>query len=176
MEWILILVAILQSMAISLGVGSSTTAILNFFVAIKDGKIDPQERNIMGVTYAVLRVSMVLILITTITLALKSYGEIGNVYFSAYNMGFWLLIFILYTNATLMTLRIMPSTFGPALQASTWYTLGIIYALIPLGLTDFTLPQFLMGYVVAIFLAISIVNGTMAIMKAMRDEANPSQK
>ena len=38
METLFIFVTILLSMGISLGVGASTLAILNFFAAIKDGK------------------------------------------------------------------------------------------------------------------------------------------
>ncbi len=65
MDVIFILVAILQSIGISLGVGSSTIAIVNFFVAIADGKIEPTERKMMQVTYVILRVAMVTILLTT---------------------------------------------------------------------------------------------------------------
>ncbi len=64
-----------------------------------------------------------------------------------------------------MTLRLMPSTFGPALQAGSWYTLGTLAALVPLGLTTFTLTEFFLGYITWLILAIAIVNGVMAILK-----------
>ncbi len=168
MEWILILVAIFQSMAISLGVGGSTIAILNFFVAIKDGKIEPSERALMGVVYIVLRIAMVIIIITVATRTIEGYGLAGASYLSAFVWSQWILIGVLYTNAILMTKRIMPSTFGPAIQASTWYTLGITASLVPLGLTNYSLFHFIFGYIVAFVFAVSLVNGTMSIMKAKR--------
>jgi hypothetical protein len=75
---------------------------------------------------------------------------------------------VLYTNATLMTWRIMPSTFGPALQAGSWYTLGTLSTLQILGATSFTLVTFALGYVTWLILSIGIVNGIMAILKAKK--------
>jgi hypothetical protein len=170
MEWILVIVAILQSVAVSLGVGSSTLAILNFFIAIKDGVIEPSERSMMGIVYVVLRIAMVIILITSCTLLLKGYGENGTAVFTPYILSIWLVIFVLYKNAILMTYKIMPSTFGPAIQASSWYTLGVLMALFSLDLINFSLPLFILAYITTIILAVSLVNGTMAIMKAMRED------
>jgi hypothetical protein len=162
METIIILGTILQGTAISLGMGASTLAIINFFVAIADGSIDPKERKMMGVVYVVLRVAMVLIL-ATFLLLLGAHYVIGNPVMV--NLAQLTLISVLFGNAVLMTKRIMPSTVGPALQASSWYTLGILTALVPLGYTTFTYGQFLLGYVTVIVLAISIVNGMMAYLK-----------
>ncbi len=165
MEMILVLVAILQSMAISLGVGGSTLAIVNFFVAIADGKIDENERRMMGVVYTVLRVAMVIILVTTIIIGGYAVASVGIGSLSAFLFATWTLVAVLYTNAILMTKKIMPSTVGPALQAATWYTLGICMTLIPLSLSGFTFFQFIVGYAAAIALAVSIVNGIMAMLK-----------
>lgn len=165
MDIIFILVAIIQSIAISLGVGSSTLAISNFFVAIADGKIEPAERKMMGVVYVVLRIAMVLILITTTLLTSFGYYTFSLNTVAPYGIAFFILIAVLYTNAILMTKRIMPSTVGPALQASTWYTMGVISALLPLGLVSFSLLHFILGYVTAIALAAAVVNGLMAYLK-----------
>ncbi len=169
MDILLIVVAILQSVAISLGVGGSTLAILNFFVAIADGKIEPAERKMMGVVYIVLRVAMVLILITTTTLMLTGYYQFNTTGVAPYGVAFFILILTLYVNAILMTLRIMPSTLGPSLQAGSWYTLGVLSALLPLGLVSFGLGTFLLAYVVVIALATALVNGTMAYLKHRRE-------
>lgn len=174
MDWILILVAIVQSMAISLGVGASTIAIINFFVAIKDGTVGPEERRIMGVTYIVLRVAMVAILVTVATRTMQGYGINGSEFMTPFVLSQWILILVLYTNAILMTKRIMPSTFGPAIQASTWYTLGIITSLVPLGLTNYSIFHFTLGYIAAFILAVSIVNGTMSIMKSKQPPKPPT--
>ncbi len=162
------LVAIIQSFAISLGVGSSTLAITSFFVAISDGKIDDTERRMMGVVYIVLRVAMILILITTLILLSTKYAVVGLGGMSAFHFGQILAVVVLFVNAILMTAHIIPSNFGPAIQAGNWYTLGTLSALLPLGLTNFTFLQFGLAYVTWLVLAIGIVNGIMAILRGKR--------
>jgi hypothetical protein len=160
------LIAILQSFSISLGVGSSTIAITSFFVAIADGSINPDERKMMGVVYIILRVAMVLILITTLALLLRQYGLGGWGALTPYHFGQLLVIAVLFVNAIGMTLHIIPSNFGPAIQAGNWYTLGTLAALLPLSITNFSYTQFALSYVAWLILAISIVNGIMAMQMA----------
>jgi len=176
MEILFILTAILQSVAIALGVGSSTIAIVNFFVAIADKNIEPAERKMMGVTYAILRVAMVLIFLTTTALTLFGYYQFTSGTISPYGIAFFILILVLYINAILMTRRIMPSTLGPALQAGTWYTLGVLGSLLPLGLTTFTLLQFIIAYVIVILFATALVNGLIAYYTTCRNHPNQTQK
>lgn len=174
MEILFVGLSILQNIAISLGVGSSTLAVVNFFVAIADGKIDETERKMMGVTYTVLRVAMVNILITTIAiLCIQSFILTGIVptEFIMYQL---ILISMLFINSLLMTKRLMPSTFGPAIQAGSWYTLGILTALEPFGLTNFSLVQFLLIYAAVIVLGVSLVNGMMAYLKARHQRNAPT--
>ena len=168
MEIILILVIIVQSFAISLGVGSSTIAVINFFVAIGDGTIDVSERKIMGVTYRLLRLAMWAILFTTGLLIFVTILGGGVQALTTYAVAQLVLIFVLFLNAALMTKRIMPSAFGPAIQAGSWYTLGTLAALVPLSLTSFTYLQFFLGYVTALTLAVSLINGVMAYQKEHR--------
>lgn len=162
---IFVLAAILQQIAISLGVGCSTVAIINFFVAIADGTIDPKERAMMGIVYTVLRVAMLVILLTTVLLAVLHMVNTDLPYITPFTMALWTLILVLFGNSLLMTKHIMPSNFGPAIQASTWYTLGIIMSLIPLGLELFSYLEFIVGYAAAIALAVAVVNGTMSYLK-----------
>jgi len=164
------LIAILQSFSISLGVGGSTLAIVSFFVAIADGGISPDERRMMGVVYIVLRVAMVLILLTTATLLIRQYGIGGLGSMSTFHFGQALTIIVLFANAVLMTKHIIPSNFGPAIQAGNWYTLGTLSALLPLGIIGFTLTQFALAYVAWLILAISIVNAVMALQMAKRNK------
>ncbi|MEK7638901.1 MAG: hypothetical protein AAB388_01935 [Patescibacteria group bacterium] len=171
MTMFLTLVAIIQSFAISLGVGSSTLAITNFFVAIADGKIDETERKMMGVVYVVLRVAMVLILGTTVLLVGNTWATVGISGLSAFTWGQIIPLVVLYVNAVLMTAHLMPSTFGPALQAGSWYTLGTLSALAILDMTGFTLMQFLLGYIAWLVLAVAIVNGLMAVLKARKTKS-----
>jgi hypothetical protein len=170
MSFIITLVAIIQSFSISLGVGSSTLAILNFFGAIADGTIDATERRMMGIVYIVLRVAIGLILVSTLFLIVAEQASNQAGELSAFAFGQITALAILFINAVLMTLHLMPSTFGPSIQAGSWYTLGTLAALLPLGLTDFTYVQFLLGYLTWIVLAVAIVNGVMAMMKAKNEE------
>jgi hypothetical protein len=64
----------------------------------------------------------------------------------------------------------MPSTFGPSLQAGSWYTLGTLMALLSVGATDFTFTQFLLGYITWLVLTVAIVNGIMAILKHQKEQ------
>jgi hypothetical protein len=159
------LITIVQSMSVSLGVGSSTIAILNFFTAIKDGQIDTSERRLMGVVYVVLRIAMVLILITTLAQAYILITNFGEEYFSGISLGAWTAIAMLYINAVLMTKHIMPATFGPAIQAGSWYTLGLLLALVSVQWNEFSYLQFILGYIALLTLAVSLVNGVMAYWK-----------
>ena len=168
MEYIFNLVAIVQLMAISLGVGSSTMAILNFFAAIRDGHIDESERNMMGIVYVVLRVSMVLILITTAILTINHYVTYNAFFASNFEMLEWVIIAVLYLNAILMTKHIMPSTIGPALQAGSWYTLGLVTALISVGVVSLPLATSLALYAAVVTFAVVIVNGAMSYLKHHR--------
>lgn len=171
MIFITTIVSILQSFAISLGVGSSTLAIVNFFAAIADGTIDETERRMMGIVYVVLRIAMVAILLTTLLLLAIQNAAIGFENIGAYTYAQLLVLAVLFGNAALMTLHIVPSTIGPAIQAGSWYTLGTLLALASLGQTNFTLLQFLLGYISWIVLSIAIVNSVMAILKAKKHSA-----
>jgi len=161
---------LIQSMGISLGVGASTLAILNFFHAIADGQIDETERNFMGVTYLVLRVAMGVILTTSLILAFIGYSSIGSPYFTGYVTAQAILTAVLFINALLMTMRIMPSTFGPAIQAATWYTLGFLLALFAQGFSYVHMFVFLFAYATFVFFAISFINSVMAYLKEKRQE------
>lgn len=162
------LATILQSFSISLGVGASTLAIVNFFVAIADGKIDETERKMMGIVYIVLRIAMVLILTTSIFIIFGQIftGTLPNM--SGFTLGTLIALTALFINAVLMTWHIMPSTFGPAIQAGSWYTLGMLAALSALSITNFSLLIFLLAYITWLVLAVSLVNGGMAYLKAHR--------
>ncbi len=168
METLILVVSVVQAMGISLGVGSSTLAILNFFLAIKDGKIDETERHFMGITYMILRIAMVIILFTTLFLAYIGYNNVGIEYFTTYTIAQLLLITVLFTNAILMTMRIMPSTFGPALQASSWYTFGFLTSIYLNGLTTFSLVTFLLCYLALFLIAVAVVNGVMAHLRSLK--------
>ena len=165
---ILVLTTIVQFFAVSLGVGSSTLAVANFFVAIADGKIDETERKMMGIAYLILRIAMSIILVTTGILVVHNLVANGIAGISTLAIAQTSMIIVLYANATLMTLRIMPSTVGPAFQAAAWYALGALGALAALQLTDFTYLQFVLSFIADCALNVTITNGLMWYLKAKR--------
>lgn len=164
----IVLATIVQSLAISLGVGSSTLAILNFFVAIADGTIDETERRMMGIVYVVLRVAMVLILVSTIFLIIHRYVLALPLTWTGYEVGQQVALAMLFINALFMTAHLVPTTLGPAIQAGSWYTLGVLSALGLLGLTDFSIQTFVLAYVSGLSLAVAVVNLAMEIQKSRR--------
>ncbi len=172
MEFSLIALAVLQAMGISLGVGASTMTVVFFFNAIKDGTISVEERNYLGLAYIVLRVAMVVILGTYLLMAFLGYLEQGQNYFTEYTLAQSILISVLYLNALLMTIKVMPSTFGPAIQASSWYTLGFMSALYGQDIESVGILIFLLGYGTTILFAIALINGIMAYLKDKRE--NPT--
>ena len=156
MTTITVLAGVFQSIFISLGVGSSTLAILNFFTAIKDGTIDAVERNMMGIVYIVLRVAMVGILFTTVVLLAPTITA-DIMHLSVVSLAQLTIIAVLFINATLMTARLMPSKYGPGIQAGSWYTLGGIAALQLQGVTAYSYVDFATGYIAMMLLAVVLV-------------------
>lgn len=171
METLLIAVAYLQTIAISLGVGASTVAIGNYIIAIRDNTIDVSERRIMGVGYTLLRVAMGVILVTLVVQALALLPEYGTSYLQPFILFVWTIVCILYLNAVLMTRHLMPRTIGPALQAVSWYTLGTLYFLSTLYLTNFSYGQFMLWFGVALILALVLLNGVIAFVKRNASKA-----
>ncbi len=176
METLITIFNVIQSMGISLGVGASTLAVTLFFLAIRDGVISRDERAYLGVVYVVLRVAMVVILSTTLFAAIAGYVTLGTNYFTGYIAAQSLLVGILFVNAFLMTVHLMPSTFGPAIQASSWYSLGIMAALYGQGITSVNLLIFGFGYCTLVFFAVSFINAMMAYLKEKRELTIPSQQ
>jgi len=168
MTTFILMVNIIQIMGFSLGVGASTMAIVSFFQAIKDGKIEPIERDFLGLSYIVLRVAMVVILLTTLFLTVVGYDKLGNAYFTGYVLAQWILVAVLFVNATLMTARLMPSKFGPAIQASSWYSLGFISALIAVDWPFIYLANFVIYYLLLIAAATALINYIMHCMKTKK--------
>lgn len=165
------IIVIAQTMAIYLGVGSSTIAILSFFAAIQDNQITPQERKLLGVIYWVLRFSMILITITTAVI---------HVYYptllpSSLLTYIWILVAVLFLNAGLMTARVMPSRFGPAIQAATWYTLGFLVTIVMFNLYDLTPLLFWSLYIGDIIVMVVSVNACMWYLKHHAQQSPTTQ-
>ena len=131
MELFTILLEVLKAVSISLGVGASTVVIALYLGALKnDGKIDKSEGRMLGINYIVLRVAMVLIFLSHLLLNIPLYIDGGiAALMSSLNYAQWMLLAILYVNAILMTMHIMPDTYGPGIQVATWFSFGIVTTL-----------------------------------------------
>lgn len=168
LEFMFVVSMLVLSFAVSLGVGSSTVALVNFFAAIHDGTIEPTERRMMGVTYAILRVAMVVIALALMVQYMLGYGGVATpLYGTAHATIAGLVTAVLYLNAILMTYRFMPSTFGPAIQAGSWYLLGFTMALITIGVV-LPLSAMLLLYLTFVTLLVAGINGIMGIMQHQR--------
>ncbi len=165
MEYLYLVLAFLQSLGVSLGVGASTFAVANYIVAVRDGKVDESERQLMKVVYTVLRIAMIAILVTMIGQAVLLYMATGTYVFHPFVATAWTIILVLFANAVLMTFRLMPRFLGPALQAGSWYSLGVLYFLSTVGLVGFSFTAFFGGYLAMIVLALVLINGLLAYFK-----------
>lgn len=161
MEITFIILSIAQMLAVSLGVGASTLAIINFLYAVSDGEVDSSERGMMGLVYIVLRVAMVVIFLTSLGIGLMVYSNGGTEQFSAFFFALWTLISVLYVNAFLMTFHYMPKILGPAVQAASWHALGFLMALSSLNLTNFLYIEFAVSYIALIGFVAAIISGVL---------------
>lgn len=158
-------IALVQSLGVSLGVGASTLAILNYIVASKDGSIDPSEQRLLRIVYIVLRISMGVILFTMFMQGLMSVAVFGANYFQPFTLFAWTVLIMLYVNAILMTKHRMPRAVGPALQVSSWYMLAVLYFMGSANLTGFQYTQFFIWYLCLIIVMMMLINGTLAFFK-----------
>lgn len=150
---------ILQEFAVALGVGASTIAVAQFLAALRSGGPAAPERRLLGVAYIVLRVAMAAILLSFVAQAVVLYLVAGDFSFaSPFMLAEWTLIGALFLNAIGMTLRLVKPALGPGIQAGSWYALGALTALIPVGLTNFTYLQFILAYAGLVLLAIALIN------------------
>ena len=108
---------------------------------------------------------MGIILVSTIGLVTSGYLESGHTHFTTYVIAQIILVAILFINSFLMTLHVMPSTFGPAIQASTWYALGFMMALTTQFAINVNFFVFIFAYSTLILFAISLINAVMAYLK-----------
>lgn len=175
MEIVLIITAVVFNIALSLGVGSSTLAIINFFVAIADGSINSDERKMMGIVYIVLRVAMVLLLLSSLVTVSLNVQRDGIVVYNPQVISTFILLFVLYLNAILMSLRIMPTSFGPSIQAGTWYVFGIVTTFTFLGIL-YSVTQFITLYILTLIFLTLVVNVIMMYVEHLSNIKEPKHK
>ena len=138
--------ALIFDIGLTLGVGSSTFALIFFIRALEDGTIDSSEKRFMHTVYFVLRIGMVLIAAGLIA-TLQTGQDLPP---SQYAMQ-WTLLAVITVNALLMTWKLMPMSIGPVLAGGSWYSLFLATAL-PFGAVPYTgMLAYYAGFLVVFF-------------------------
>jgi len=133
MEIIAALTGLIFQIGLTLGVGSSTFALIFYIQALRDGTIDPSEKRLMHTVYTVLRIGMILLGIGLLLTLLPGWG-----YFSPIYLMQWTLLGVITLNAVLMTYHVMPMKYGPILAGGSWYSL-LLVTVLPLANSYLTL-------------------------------------
>ncbi len=114
------IVHIIFTVGLTMGVGSSTFALIFYIRALEDGVIDTSEKRFMQAVYAVLRISMILLGASLLGELFTKTDVIPQSEVLA------LLLGIITVNAILMTKRMMPMRFGPVLAGGSWYSILLV--------------------------------------------------
>lgn len=120
---LMVLQDVVFSLGLTLGVGSSTFALIFFISGLRDGVIDQSERRFLHIVFTVLRIGMALIFVG---LVLALFGT------HAFSLVPWVLLLIITVNAVLMHKKMMPMRFGPVIAGGSWYALFFVTTT-PLG-------------------------------------------
>jgi FAD/FMN-containing dehydrogenase len=112
---------LLYGLGLTLGVGSSTFALIFYIDALADGVVDPSEKRFLRIVYRVLRLGMFGIFVSLVGLVVRD----GVSSFTIHGME-WFLLAVILINAVLMDFRKMPMRFGPVLAGGSWYSLFVI--------------------------------------------------
>lgn len=126
------IVSLIFDIGLTLGVGSSTFALLFFILALRDGVIDDSEKRLMHAVYAVLRIGMVLIVLgLASSLLFGTHPALltGGMSLSGQYLMQWTLMGVIVVNAILMTKHLMPMKYGPTLAGGSWYSLFLVSSL-----------------------------------------------
>ncbi len=111
------IVDIIHTLGLTLGVGSSTFALIFYIRALEDGVVDASEKRFMNTVYVVLRIGMALILSgLVLSLFTPTPAFVSE----------WFLLIVISINAVLMQFRIMPMRFGPVIAGGSWYSLFFV--------------------------------------------------
>lgn len=154
-------VAIVFSLGLTLGVGSSTFALIFFIKALRDGVMDQTERSFLHVVFTVLRIGMLLIAV----------GLGGFLLFdaipepTAYVVE-CALLGIIVVNAILMDKRIMPMRFGPIIAGGSWYSMFFATKLPVYAYSYMTLALAYIAFLVAFYFVFHAIKGALVAPKA----------
>jgi len=131
-----------------LGVGGATIAEVNIVRALKDGKVDVNEKHLMHGTYLVIRVGTLIVLLSGVALVWWIYFAEGRVW-PLESAKIWVkdvMLLVIVFNAWFLTKRWIPLWLGSALSFTSWWGATVL----GLWRTPYSFWELIAGYVVAI--------------------------
>lgn len=146
-----LLIIFVNTLGMTLGVGSSTYAITFFHQSIADGKIDDTEKRFLHTVYFLLRIGMLLLFVSYATQGYQVWSGIPIPVGTHTLAAQATLLAIIFANAVLMEKRWVPMWLGPAIAGASWY--GIFFAFV-LDLYHFSYPVLMTWYVILIVIFI----------------------
>lgn len=152
------ILTVFDLLELAVTVGASTFALTFYFMAIKDGTIDPSEKRFMGAVYFTLRLALAFIIVTELYYVL-SYGIAAFALAPTPEIFFfrWFVILVIIVNALLMEYHRMPMWLGPALAGGSWYTLFAVSVWPSLALGFAALLGYYVGFVFLMVLFLRFV-------------------
>lgn len=143
-----------NTLGMTLGVGSSTYAISFFHQSIADGVIDDTEKRFLHTVYFLLRAGMILLFLGYTAQGYQIWQgmpiPVGTDTLAAQAS----FLAIIFANAVLMEKRLIAMWLGPAIAGASWY--GIFFASV-LDLYHFSYPTLVVWYIALVVLFIILL-------------------
>ncbi len=145
---------IAKHIGLTFAIGSSTYAMVFYYAALWDGKIDDSEKHFMHIVYFILRIGLVILISWEIFVMVYSYIGANEAYFKdAVNWFRIALLGVIVCNAFLMTKHRMPMWLGPAIAGGSWY----YYYFVSVIRSDLSIGKMVIYYVCWVaFLALTL--------------------
>jgi len=154
MDWFPILI-VAHLVGTVLGVGGATFAEINILRALSDGKVSPDESNLMHGVYSTIRLGFFITLISGFGfLVFYRLNGMEELLFAPKLWAKMTIIGFLGLNAMLLQLRVIPLLWGSAISITSWYAALIIGSLKNIEYSYLTIMAI---YAVAVTIAFAIL-------------------
>ncbi len=140
----------MREVGLTLAVASSTYALIFYYKATADGKVDETERSFLHIVYRVLRIGLLLLIAAEAigVIMYHYYGSSAEYFYTPVFYARVTLLGVIVSNAFLMQWRLMPMWLGPALAGGSWYAYFLLNT-IPLYVYSYAeLFRFYVGFLV----------------------------
>ncbi|MBX9906415.1 hypothetical protein K2X96_00785 [Patescibacteria group bacterium] len=136
MEYIFMIVPVVYKLALTLGIGSSTFALIFFIQSKQDGIVDETERRFLRTVITVMRVGMVGIVASLLFYTYAFWNSAVNLFADPIFLMESTIMTVIILNAILMQFRVMPMWLGPAIAGASWYSLFFLTS-VPFTVTSY---------------------------------------